>query len=218
MKKIIPVLCAALFLMLNITPANAQQVHQKDVTQLIDKSVREHKQTVVFCSPESELNFDLNYSSGLCQFYPKVQNTGKSFKYTVRIKYEASAKEVDKYYYMLDKISKWVSGEKDKRKQVRLINWWIQKNLEYGDDDDYDSAYDAILYGKAMCGGYANVFQSIATEVGLKSKVVSGGVEDGETHAWNIVTIDGKKYGVDTCWDEILVEDMKNWKGHERVL
>ena len=51
--------------------------------------------------------------------------------------------------------------------------------------------------GKGCCVAYASLFSMIANKVGIVSKVVGS-----NTHAWNIVKLNGKWYHLDACWDD----------------
>lgn len=73
--------------------------------------------------------------------------------------------------------------------------------------------YASVLKrGNAVCEGYSNAFLELCSRIGITCVKVhgyargagfkSGTVDDmGENHAWNIVTVAGNKYLVDTTWD-----------------
>ncbi len=80
-----------------------------------------------------------------------------------------------------------------------------------------ETAEDTIFSGKAVCAGYANVYEEIAIEAGLGCVWVCGhgkgfgyrGVKPGAPapppnptgHAWNAVQIDGGEWKlIDACW------------------
>lgn len=62
----------------------------------------------------------------------------------------------------------------------------------------------------AVCAGYSNLFEVVCRELGISCKTVSGyskinadqiGKPLGETdHAWNIVTLNGESFFVDSTW------------------
>ena len=71
--------------------------------------------------------------------------------------------------------------------------------------------YGAIVNGLAVCSGYARAYGDLLSRVGIESEFVYGyvGKASMETaHAWNRVTIDGKKYHVDVTFDD-PVPDVK---------
>ncbi len=90
-----------------------------------------------------------------------------------------------------------------------LIHDRLIENCEYCVDDSltkdannhiYD-AYGAIVNGKAVCEGYTLAYMYLLNQVGIKSRFCSSAALG---HAWNIVTIGGKEYHIDTTWDDPL--------------
>lgn len=70
---------------------------------------------------------------------------------------------------------------------------------------------------KAVCGGYAEAFNYLATLAGLDSRIVIGeGISEGETigHAWNAVEIQGQWYQVDPTWDDPVMPEEEQRKSY----
>ncbi len=63
------------------------------------------------------------------------------------------------------------------------------------------SAYSALVNGQTVCAGYARAFQYILQQLGIPCYYCTGFA--GESHAWNIVMLDGEFYNVDTTWDDM---------------
>ncbi|MBQ9517813.1 MAG: hypothetical protein IJI47_02565 [Eubacterium sp.] len=90
----------------------------------------------------------------------------------------------------------------DYTKIYRIYNF-LCSSVKY-DYDNYNSsnyglrcnAYAALVNGTAACGGYADAFNILAKEAGLKSCVIIG-----PDHAYNIVKLGGKWYNLDATWD-----------------
>lgn len=95
--------------------------------------------------------------------------------------------------------------------KVKAVHDYIITHTEY----DYEnlknnsipeSCYEAegVLYdGKAVCQGYAYAFQLFMKLLDIDSKIVTGvDLRSGDGHAWNMVSIDGDWYQVDTTWDD----------------
>lgn len=61
------------------------------------------------------------------------------------------------------------------------------------------SAYGALVNKVAVCDGYSKAYISILEELGISSKMASS---ESMNHAWNLVSIDGNWYHVDTTWDD----------------
>lgn len=69
------------------------------------------------------------------------------------------------------------------------------------------TAYGAIVLGKAVCEGYAEALQCLLRAAGIQSFIIIGEGADPATgkaqpHAWNAVRIDGKYYYVDPTWGD----------------
>ena len=65
-----------------------------------------------------------------------------------------------------------------------------------------------FINGKAVCEGYARALQYLLQRCGIECAEVAGNIRKetnngkSETHAWNIVKIDGDYYYLDATWDD----------------
>lgn len=107
--------------------------------------------------------------------------------------------------------------------KARAIFTWLHHNIDYdvqgffGGCIQRGTASDTIFSGRAVCEGYARVYEAIAKRAGLECIVVGGHgkgygfnpVHEGQPppprnatgHAWNAVRIDGGKWKLlDSCW------------------
>lgn len=106
----------------------------------------------------------------------------------------------------------------DPFEKVKLLHDWIADNIRY-DFEGYlsrnlgDNSWAGVLKNKkSVCAGYANLFDAMCGIAGIPCEVVSGfakgygydplgSVRPSSNHAWNAVTIQGRKYLVDATWD-----------------
>ena len=58
-----------------------------------------------------------------------------------------------------------------------------------------------LLWGSAVCGGYAGTFQYLMQRMGVQSAFVIG-LGDGGAHAWCLAQLDGDYYYVDPTWSD----------------
>ena len=81
----------------------------------------------------------------------------------------------------------------------KYIYQYVIDNMEYEIVNRESTAfgYYALKEGIGVCGDYAELFCILANQAGLEAYVCSS-----DTHAWNIVVIDGEKYHCDTLWDQ----------------
>ena len=61
------------------------------------------------------------------------------------------------------------------------------------------TAYQVLINHTGVCDGYSKAFKLLLSKIGINSIVVTS---QQIHHAWNIVTLDGKNYQVDTTWDD----------------
>lgn len=112
---------------------------------------------------------------------------------------------------------------KTQKEKAQALYAWITQNIQYdweewadivqdragrGDPQDPESV---LKRGKAICVGYAWLFENMARAIGLEAKPVIGSVRgyrgtlDDELvakykHAWNAVQLDGNWYLLDSTW------------------
>ncbi|KAL2159413.1 hypothetical protein VTH06DRAFT_2417 [Thermothelomyces fergusii] len=115
--------------------------------------------------------------------------------------------------------------------KARAIFTWLHHNVVYDAEGFFSNRVprgqtpaDTIRSGKAVCEGYARVYEAIATRAGLDCVVVTGHGKgfgfrplragepppprDPTGHAWNAVRIDGGRWKlVDACWGAGALRD-----------
>ena len=100
---------------------------------------------------------------------------------------------------------------------VKAIHDYVVKNVNYDvngistgavNDTSHPShtAESALCNGLAVCDGYAQAFELLCAEAGIYAYMMYGeGTNPGggvESHAWNVVKIDGEWYQIDCTWDD----------------
>lgn len=127
-------------------------------------------------------------------------------EYTVRIQYRETAKQLqavnDAVKEALADLK--VKGKSDYQK-VKLIHDFIVNNTRYQFTSNCYSAYGALVEGKAVCQGYAQLAYKMLTEAGLKCYTITGKASNGsgtQSHAWNMVRVGKKWYYLDVTWDD----------------
>lgn len=112
---------------------------------------------------------------------------------------------------------------KEEEFKCRAIYKWITTNIEYdlnsmytinlkAKKDDIISA--AVSDRKAICMGYAYVFDTVCKLSGIKSEVIVGSTRQSwfpepTGHAWNSVKINEKWYLVDPTWGSGTISNRK---------
>ena len=107
--------------------------------------------------------------------------------------------------------------------KARLVYAWITQHIAYDvealkrDRRELDLSTTGVLTSRmTICSGYANLYQSLAKAMGLKSVIVEGyakgpsylvGQDNEVNHAWNGVKIDGTWYLLDATWGAGAIEN-----------
>jgi transglutaminase/protease-like cytokinesis protein 3 len=95
----------------------------------------------------------------------------------------------------------------DYEKELYVHNY-ICENTVYDElmkQSSGDSAYDSLLYGKAICEGYSRAVQILLDALDIDNYLVVGdGESNGEIlpHMWNVVEIDNSNYYLDATWND----------------
>ncbi|MBP3309456.1 MAG: hypothetical protein J6L05_01400 [Ruminococcus sp.] len=121
-----------------------------------------------------------------------------TFTYFTNAEQEAALNE--KLEEVMDSLN--LDGKSDYEK-ICAIHRYITNNVSYADNmDDMTifSAYGALVKGKAVCQGYAQLLYRMLTEAGIYSRVIEG-TSNNVNHAWNIAEIDGLYYLIDATYD-----------------
>lgn len=87
----------------------------------------------------------------------------------------------------------------------------LHNNFQMYDPDNIaETCYNFTIYGglvngRIQCEGYAKTMQYLCDLAGIESMVVIGTNANGDSHAWNVIKIDGNWYNVDSTWDDPIL-------------
>ena len=99
--------------------------------------------------------------------------------------------------------------------KVKAIHDYIVVNVDYPAHIDMNNrslftAEGALVNKLAVCQGYAEAFSLLCHKAGIQTEMVYGIADNGqsrESHAWNIVRIDGVWYQIDATWDDPITQN-----------
>lgn len=107
-------------------------------------------------------------------------------------------------------VSRMTNDDMSEREKVKAIHDWLILNCVYNitaynsgvySKSDY-SPSGPLLYGTAICQGYAEAFSLMMSYAGIQCRVASGHVTTGGGHSWNEVFIENEWKSIDVCWDD----------------
>ena len=113
----------------------------------------------------------------------------------------------------VDKIIKEANGKSSTFEKLKVFHDYLVLNSTFelnGETSDYNSTiYNAFGTGAAQgniqCAGYAKAMQYLCDKSGIACMVVTGENTDGDSHAWNVVEVDGEWYNLDCTWDDPIL-------------
>ncbi len=96
--------------------------------------------------------------------------------------------------------------------KIRTIYSWVCANVKYDKvhkNNGYahlrSTCYSAVIWRTAACQGYSVTLYRLLREAGVNCRILTGMAQrvdsSREFHAWNIVELEGKWYGLDATWD-----------------
>lgn len=96
---------------------------------------------------------------------------------------------------------------KDEYERELLLHDALARRVTYQEGENAHNAYGALVKGKAVCEGYSRGFQYLLYQSGIQCLMAEGSSINpstglSESHAWNVVRVDGQYYHVDLTWDD----------------
>ena len=137
-------------------------------------------------------------------------------------KYTQGSKTIGIDFSGAYQMTKEAAGERAKAIRAEAEKWLSQIDQDASEYDKVKAVYEEIIFnteydpgaadnqniasvflgGASVCQGYAKATQYLLNHLGVMCTLVQGSVESGESHAWNLVRVDGSYYYVDTTWGD----------------
>ena len=167
-------------------------VSQKDLKIIFESILKDHP--IIFYT--TKFQWSTSSASNEITFMPKYlydKSTIKNYK-----------EKILKYLKIFDK----VKDKSDYEKELFVHDHCLENfKYDYNFNESSYSAHGLVLYNTAVCEGIAEFVKLALDYLGVRCLVVYGEGKDPtgktsvESHAWNIVEIDGKTYHLDVTFD-----------------
>ncbi len=97
-----------------------------------------------------------------------------------------------------------VPQEASTYQKLRAAYQYIIQSTDYQTNSPQNQNIQSVfLQHQSVCAGYAKAFQYLLTKLNIPCYYVHGSISGGgETHAWNLVSIDGTMTWVDPTWGD----------------
>lgn len=128
---------------------------------------------------------------------------------TINIVYQFSEDEhlqlVDRFLAAADEMLATVTPEMSDVEKAKNIYHELCTRMDYDDsaleDLDRKDSYYAYLHNSGVCVTFANVYNQLLTQVGLKTTLATCEYDATMGHVWSVVTLDGEDYFCDPTFE-----------------
>lgn len=112
-----------------------------------------------------------------------------------------SKEDFDKFNNAVNSILALVDPSWTGLQKIIYVHDYLVTHVDYDTDLEKYDAYDAIVGGNAVCQGYALAFQYLLNRIDpdYDCRLVTS---ESLKHAWNVVSLGGYNYYIDTTWDD----------------
>ena len=160
----------------------------------------------VFAAYKKSLENDEYLNNSIKSMSYQSINFARSKIVVFNLEYLATKEEEDEIEKAADKIiGEIITGNMDVYQKIKAVHDYIILNVAYENNKEYDSAYEALTEGKAICSGYTMLAEKLFRKLGLKTLIVNS---PEMKHTWNMINIDENWYHIDLTWDD-PVPDIK---------
>ena len=93
--------------------------------------------------------------------------------------------------------------------KIKVFHDYICLNNNFVKESGFNQTiYGGFVLGTIQCEGYAKTMQYLCDLSGIEAVTVVGANEAGDSHAWNVVKVDGEWYNIDSTWDDPILSNV----------
>ena len=182
--------------------------NEKELRKELADSLAEHRQIVTISYPGIVDRFKKYRKKGYIEFFEYLSMEAGYYAgivsgYCVNINDDSitfqfnyiTTKKQERYIgKQVRKLVKRLKG-KTRYEKIKRAHDYLVDHVEY--DIRYYNPYYAFKSGRGLCMSYALAFQRILQEMKIPCIYIRS-----SNHAWNMVKLKGRWYGVDVTWDD----------------
>lgn len=152
------------------------------------------------------LSFVNPYTTGYIEEYGwEAWEVDNGYEVEFNFTYITDAKKEKKVdAYVQDFAKKYITDDMDDFHRAKAVNDFVVQLATYTDkgDSQGQAVYELISEETGVCQAYALLAYRLFLAAGLDAKYVYG-YSDNQLHAWNLVSVNGDWYHIDTTWNDI---------------
>ncbi len=139
--------------------------------------------------------------------YEQYKFAGNLQKISYSPNYIMTSEEISQNQAMIEQVVKDYLAELPQNAndydKVKYVYEMVILNTEYNLDAPNNQNICSVFLGReSVCLGYAKAVQYLLKQLNVEATVVTGSVITGESHAWNLVKINGQYYYLDATWGD----------------
>lgn len=174
--------------------------HQKKATISTSKQDVADKAFQCLLSDHPEIFWTSAYELTMYRF------SGMNFECVFRPDYAMTAKEVEQYQKKIEAYAQnclaGIPETADEYEKAKYLYEYVIVNTEYDKKSKNNQNICSVFIDRAsVCMGYAKAYQFLLQQLGIEAAVIAG-KSGSESHAWNLVKLEGDYYYVDPTWGD----------------
>lgn len=96
-----------------------------------------------------------------------------------------------------------IPSDASEYEKIKFVYEYIIDITDYNAEGEANQSIQSVLlYHNSVCAGYSKAFQYILNRMGLFCTYITGRIESGGDHGWNMVRIGENYYYVDVTWGD----------------
>ncbi|MGE8003572.1 transglutaminase domain-containing protein [Lysinibacillus sp. NPDC093216] len=152
------------------------------------------------------INFVNPYTAGYVENYNwEAWEIDNGYEVEFDFTYLTDAKKEKKVdAYVENFTNKYITNDMDDFHRAKAVNDFVVQLATYSGEDasEGQSVYELVSKETGVCQAYALLAYRLFLAAGLDAKYVYG-YSDNQLHAWNLVSVNGDWYHVDTTWNDV---------------